>query len=64
MPIIIVTWEIETGGLWFEASPKKSSPDPTHPIAGHSGVYLSSQTTQEAEIERIVFTDKYGQNKF
>jgi hypothetical protein len=42
--VILATWEVEIGGLQFEADPsKKFVRTPSQPIkAGCSGVYLSS----------------------
>jgi hypothetical protein len=36
---------------------------PSQPIAGHGGAYLSSQTTWEAEIGRVMVSVQLGQEK-
>jgi hypothetical protein len=49
----IIPWKIEIQKIVGSCKPAQAkSKTPSQPIAGHNGIYLSSQTTWEAEIGR------------
>jgi hypothetical protein len=60
----LVIWEVEIGRIMAQGQLKQNveiGKTPSQPIAGHSNMYLSSQTTQKAEIGKIIVSGQSRQ---
>jgi hypothetical protein len=58
--IFLGGWTLGDQGLIPAALAKKVSKTPSQPIAGHGGVYLSSQAMWEGEMGRIMVPGQPG----
>jgi hypothetical protein len=63
--IILATWKTEIGRISVQGQHRQIDFEtPSQPIAGHSGVHLSSKAMREAERGSPQFQANPGQKKF